>query len=95
MQTSEAVLAEARSPQDDGVARAAELVGDLHIGRLILGRQAQNQPRAEDQGLRRGVGPGERLQSLLRLEVQDNHRSKWAWHVGILTTRTGRLATLT
>jgi hypothetical protein len=44
LQTSEAVLEKARPPKDDGVARTAELVGDLQIGRLIRGCQAQNQP---------------------------------------------------
>lgn len=95
MQAGEAVLQKTCVPQSDGVARAAEFVGDLQIGRLILGSQAQDQPTAEDQSLWRGVSADERLQALLCLEVQDNRRSKWVWHADILATRSGRLVSLT
>jgi len=95
LQASEAVLKKACVPQSDGVASTIELVGDLQIGRPIFCCQAQDQPTAEDQGLRGGVGADERLQALLCFEVQDNRRSKWVWHDDILATRLGRFVSLT
>src|ERR1700681_1302526 len=58
LQASETVLEKTRSPKNDGVATATELVGNLQIGRLIFGCQPQDQPTTEDQSLRRGVGSG-------------------------------------
>jgi hypothetical protein len=86
LQASETVLAIACSPKNDGIARATKLVGDLQIGWLILGCQAQNESATEDQGLRRRVGAGESLQPILRFVVHDNRRRKWIWHDDILAT---------
>jgi hypothetical protein len=72
------------SPKNDGIASATKLVGDLQIGGLIVGCQAQDESATEDQGLRRRVGSGESLQPILRFEVQDKRRSKWVWHDDIL-----------
>jgi hypothetical protein len=76
LQASETVLKKACVPQSDGVASAAELIGDLQVGWLILACQPQDQPTAKDQGLRRRVGSGESLQSILCFAVQDNPRRK-------------------
>ena len=80
LKTSETVLEIAGSPQHHGVATATHLVGNLQVGRLILGRQPQDQPAAKDQSLRGGMGSDESLQPLLFFEAQDNGWSKWVWH---------------
>jgi hypothetical protein len=39
------------------VAIAGELGGDLEVGGLVIVSDPQDQPTAEDQGLRGGTGP--------------------------------------
>ena len=45
------------SPDPGGVAIAGELGGDLEVGGLVIASDPQDQPTAEDQGLRGGTGP--------------------------------------
>jgi hypothetical protein len=54
---------EAFAPLADGMAVAAEFVGDLEIGRLLGIGGAQDQPAAEDQGLGGGTGPQQAFQA--------------------------------
>jgi hypothetical protein len=82
LQANKAVLKIACVPKSHGVTRAAELVGNLEIGRLILGSQAQDQPTTEDQSLRGGMGPDQSLQAVLGFEIQDNRWRKGVWHDG-------------
>ena len=82
LKASVTVLEIARSPKNDRVATATKLVGNLQIGRLILGGQPQDQLTAEDQGLRRGVGSDERLQPIVGFALQDKHLRKGVWHDG-------------
>jgi hypothetical protein len=91
LQASETVLEKTRSPKNDGIATATELVGNLQIGRLIFGCQPQDQSTTEDQSLRRGVGSGESLQSILCFEVQDNRRCNGFWHDGHPCHETGAI----
>lgn len=82
MQTSETVLEKAGVPKSDGVASATELVGNLKMGRLIMGREPQDNPAAKDQSLRRGVGSKKSLQAILSIKIQYNGRRKRVWHDG-------------
>jgi len=91
LKAQQSVLEITRSPQNDGVATAAKLVGNLHIGRLIGGRHAQDQAATKGQSLRRGMGSAQRLQAILRFEVQNNRRSKWIWHATSLPRDRGDL----
>jgi hypothetical protein len=82
LQTNKAMLKIAGVPKRDGVATAAELVGNLKIGRLILGCQPQDQPTTEDQSLGSGMGSDQSLQAVSGIAVQDNRWRKWVWHDG-------------
>ena len=84
MQTGETVLSEAVSPVSHGVAGTRHLVGHLQIGRLIGGRDPQDQTTTEGQRLRSGMGPGQPLKLLTRRGVQNNRRSEGVRHRGIL-----------
>src|SRR5439155_18097765 len=64
LKASETVLLVAVSPVCHGVAGTPHFVADLQIGRLIGGRDAQDQPTTEDQRLRSGMGPRQGLQAL-------------------------------
>jgi hypothetical protein len=91
LQANKAVLKIACVPKSHGVTRAAELVGNLEIGRLILGSQAQDQPTTEDQSLRGGMGPDQSLQAVLGFEIQDNRWRKGVWHDGHPCHETGTI----
>jgi hypothetical protein len=84
LKTGETVLSVAGPPESHGVADTPHLVGDLHIGRLIGGRDPQDQTTAEDQRLRRGMGPGQNLKPLTTCGVQNDWGSKGVRHVSIL-----------
>jgi hypothetical protein len=47
-----------------GVATASHFVGDLQVGRLLDGRDPQDQATTEDQRLRGGMSPRQGLESL-------------------------------
>jgi hypothetical protein len=94
LKASQTVLKKTRVPQSDGVATAPELVGNLKIGRPILGRQPQDQPTPEDQSLRRGMGSDQGLQAVLGFEAQDNRWRKWIWHDGHPCHETGTICQL-
>jgi len=78
------MLEKACVPQSDGVASATELVGNLKIGRLIVGCESKDDPAAKDQSLRRGVGSDKSQQAILGIEVQCNRRRKRVRHDGHL-----------
>jgi hypothetical protein len=61
LKSGEAVLKIADSPQGHGGAVTTHLVGDLHVGSLIVIRDPQDQATPEDQRLRGRVGAGENL----------------------------------
>jgi hypothetical protein len=82
LKASKAVLKIACVPKSDGIARTAEFVGNLEIGRLILASQAQDQPTTEDHGLRSGMRPDESLQAVSGFEIQHNRWRKGIWHDG-------------
>jgi hypothetical protein len=84
LKTGETVLSVAASPVSHGVAGTTHLVGDLHIGRLIGGRNPQDQATTEDQRLRGRMGSGQGLQPLTTFGVQNNCRSIGVRHLGIL-----------
>jgi hypothetical protein len=94
LKTSEAVLKIACVPKSHGITCATELVGNLEIGRLILGSQAQDQPTTEDQSLRSGMGPDQGLQAVLSFDIQDNRWGKRVWHDGHPCHETGAISQL-
>src|SRR5579859_251187 len=58
LKTGETVLSVAVSPVSHPVAGTSHFVGDLQVGRLVRGRDPQDQATTEDQRLRGGMGPG-------------------------------------
>jgi hypothetical protein len=64
LQTGQAVGDEALAPLADGMAVAAQFVGDLLVGRPILAGRVENKAAAKGQGLGRGPGGAEGLELL-------------------------------
>jgi hypothetical protein len=83
LKTGETVLKVATSPVRHGVAGTSHFVGDLQVGRLIDGREPQNQATTEDQRLWRGMGPRQGLEPLTTIGVQNNRWSIGVRHRGI------------
>ena len=77
----EAMAQVADSPQRHGGTATSHLVGDLQIGRLLGGGQAQNQP-ATHHCLGGGMSP--RRQTLRFGGIQDNLGSMRVRHLGVL-----------
>jgi len=71
VQAVEAVRGEALAPLADGVAVAAQFVGDLLVGRPVVLGSAEDEAAAKGQGLRGGPGAEEGLESVARLRGKD------------------------
>src|SRR4030095_15783379 len=65
LQTREAMSEKACSPKNNGIATAIHFIGDLHIRWLINSCQPQDEPATKYQRLRRGMGAGQRLETIL------------------------------
>jgi hypothetical protein len=86
LQAGQAAVVEAPPPQGDGVAVTAELAGDLAVGGLIGFGGAEDQAAAEGQGLRGGVGAGQREQ-LVALDAGEGDGDSERQRHGILPRR--------
>src|ERR1043165_4328980 len=67
LESGQSVLGEALAPLADGVAVAAQLGGDLLVGRLVVSCGEQDDAAAEGQGLGRGAGAGQRFELAAQL----------------------------
>jgi hypothetical protein len=78
LQAGEALLQEAIAPVPDRMAVAIQFRGDLQVGGLVPRSGAQHDLTAEGQGLGRGAGAGEQVQTFPDL-IGEGDRT-WQWH---------------
>jgi hypothetical protein len=72
--------AEAFPPLADGVSVAVQLLGDLLVGRVLVGRGVEDEATAKGQGLGRGTSADQGLELLAQVRGQDDPRSERPWH---------------
>jgi hypothetical protein len=81
LQTGETAGDEAFPPLADCVAVAVEFVRELLVGKAVRRRRAEDEPAAEDQGLRRGTGADQGVQLLLEFGGEDDGGREGSWHM--------------
>src|SRR5262245_12569869 len=80
LQAREARGDEAFTPLTDRMPVAIQLLGDLLVGRVIVGDGVPDEATPEGQGLGRGTGADQGLELVAKIRGEDDARGKRSWH---------------
>jgi hypothetical protein len=80
LEAAEAVCDEAFPPLADGVPVAIQLLGELLVGGVVVGRGVEDEATAEGQGLGGGTSADQGLQLLAKIRGEHDTRGKRPRH---------------
>jgi hypothetical protein len=80
LEAAEALRHEAFPPLADGVPVASQLLGELLVGGVLVGRRVEDEATAKGQGLGRGTRTDQGLQLLAQVRGEYDTRGKGPWH---------------